>query len=281
MKFNRLAIFFSLVMLVSPVLAIDSNAQSRPANISSVTQGSLAEIRFRPFVYLRIQDSQLLPEVERVIDSDPLGQLLPVNDAPDADFFVAFTNRPENNLDQTTEDIPVVDKSGFVLPEPNQITSDHRGQMIVYTQNRRGQIRIVWADQKGYNRPKLAMVEFLQTLGKGKPKTGNISYFSINEVKELGLEQAGGGVRPTITHRENAKLTPAARDHEVEGTAILSVIVGADGQISNLLVLRGLPYGVTANCLIALKKCTFTPAMKEGQPVSVRTSVEFEFKTYR
>ena len=100
-------------------------------------------------------------------------------------------------------------------------------------------------------------------------------------MKELGLEQAGGDIRPTITHRENAKLTPAARDHEVEGTAILSVIVGADGELSDLLVLRGLPYGVTANCLIALKKCKFTPAMKDGKPVSVRTSVEFEFKTYR
>ena len=161
MKINRLAIFFSLVMLLSSVLAIDGHAQSRPAKISSVTQGSLAEIRFRPFVYLRIQDLQLLPDVERVIDSDPLGQLLPVNDAADADFFVAFINRPENNVGKTTEGIPAVGQPGFVLPEPNQITSDHRGQMIVYTQNKHGQIRIVWADQKGYNRPKFAMVEFL------------------------------------------------------------------------------------------------------------------------
>ena len=172
-------------------------------------------------------------------------------------------------------------KSGFALPDPSQIASDHKGQMIVYTKTAHGQMRVLWQDQKGSNRPERAMFEFLQTLSQGKPASSHINYFSPAEAKELGLETLTKDVRPDIYYKENAKRTAKAREHDIEGTVALSVIFGADGELSDLLVLKGLPYGLTARCLEALKKIRFRPAMKDGKPVSVRSSIEFNFQTYR
>lgn len=268
----RLPRIFLLLILAAPIASAQWSvpATSNPAEIS---HGSLSEIRFRPFVFLRIRDREMLELVERIIDEDPRGQLISVENATDADFVVAFVGKPATD--------PTGVKSGFALPDPSQIASDHKGQMIVYTKTAHGQMRVLWQDQKGSNRPERAMFEFLQTLSQGKPASSHINYFSPAEAKELGLETLTKDVRPDIYYKENAKRTAKAREHDIEGTVALSVIFGADGELSDLLVLKGLPYGLTARCLEALKKIRFRPAMKDGKPVSVRSSIEFNFQTYR
>jgi hypothetical protein len=45
-------------------------------------------------------------------------------------------------------------------------------------------------------------------------------------------------------------------------------------------IVRDLPYGLTAQALIALQKIEFKPAMKDGKPVSVRGDLEFSFNLY-
>jgi hypothetical protein len=41
-----------------------------------------------------------------------------------------------------------------------------------------------------------------------------------------------------------------------------------------------MPYGLTAQALIAMQKIKFKPAMKDGKPVSVRAMLEFSFNPY-
>ena len=41
-----------------------------------------------------------------------------------------------------------------------------------------------------------------------------------------------------------------------------------------------MPYGLTAQALIAMQKIKFKPAMKDGKPVSVRGMLEFSFNLY-
>jgi hypothetical protein len=52
------------------------------------------------------------------------------------------------------------------------------------------------------------------------------------------------------------------------------------GQIGSVRVVRGLPYGLTAQALIAAQKIRFDPALKNGQPISVRGNLEFSFNLY-
>jgi len=85
---------------------------------------------------------------------------------------------------------------------------------------------------------------------------------------------------PTLLHREKPLYTSMAHDHNIQGVAVLSVVFGANEKITSVRIIRDLPYGLTAQALIALQKIKFKPAMKDGKPVSVRGSLEFAFNLY-
>lgn len=86
--------------------------------------------------------------------------------------------------------------------------------------------------------------------------------------------------RPTILHREVAKYTEIARINRVEGTVVLQIVFAGNGEIQNIRVIRGLPDGLTRKALEATRKIKFNPAIKDGEPVSVRGQLEFSFNLY-
>ncbi|MBO0797544.1 MAG: energy transducer TonB [Blastocatellia bacterium] len=81
----------------------------------------------------------------------------------------------------------------------------------------------------------------------------------------------------TIISQEKAKYTDEARRNEVQGTVVLNVMFSYDGTISSIQVVRGLPDGLTDSAIEAAQKIKFIPAMKNGEPVSIRGDVEFSF----
>jgi len=87
-------------------------------------------------------------------------------------------------------------------------------------------------------------------------------------------------LRPKIIYREKAKYTEEARDNITHGTVVLSVVFCSNGSISDIRVIRGLPYGLTEKAIEAAVKIRFEPAMKDGQPVNVRMNLEFKFQMY-
>jgi protein TonB len=42
-------------------------------------------------------------------------------------------------------------------------------------------------------------------------------------------------------------------------------------------VVKGLPYGLTEKAIAAARQIKFTPAIKDGRPVSVFQTIEFKF----
>ncbi|HKQ80311.1 MAG TPA: TonB family protein [Blastocatellia bacterium] len=101
--------------------------------------------------------------------------------------------------------------------------------------------------------------------------------FSFNLYNDP-IQPMDSSLRPTITYREKAQYTQEARDNNVEGTVVLNLVFGADGHLSELKVIRGLPFGLTEKAIEAAGKIRFEPAVKDGQPVSVRGHLEFNFK---
>lgn len=85
---------------------------------------------------------------------------------------------------------------------------------------------------------------------------------------------------PPLLTKEKAKYTPMAQDHNIQGAVVLSLVFGLNGKISGVRIIRALPYGLTAQALIALQKIKFKPAMKDGKPISVRGMIEFNFNLY-
>lgn len=97
-----------------------------------------------------------------------------------------------------------------------------------------------------------------------------------------GIEEMGknGVGRPTILYREKARYTEEARQNKVQGTVLLNVIFTAEGRITSIRVVRGLPDGLTERAIEAAQKIRFQPATKNGSPVSVRGNLEFTFNLY-
>jgi TonB family protein len=87
-------------------------------------------------------------------------------------------------------------------------------------------------------------------------------------------------LRPKVLYKEKAKYTEEAKNNKIEGDVLLNVVFGADGKLSDINVVQGLPFGLTENAIAAVKKIRFEPAVKDGRPVSVRGILEFHFRLY-
>lgn len=69
-----------------------------------------------------------------------------------------------------------------------------------------------------------------------------------------------------------------AADKGLEGTVLLNVIVGTNGKASDIIIIKGLPYGLTQKAIEAVGRWTFKPALTpQGQPVEVRQTIEVTF----
>lgn len=87
-------------------------------------------------------------------------------------------------------------------------------------------------------------------------------------------------LRPTITYKERAKYTEDARQNRVQGTVILSMILGADGRVYDVRIVRPLSHGLTEEAILAAQKIRFNPAVSNGRAVSVRMQIEYNFTLY-
>ncbi|HEY3581962.1 MAG TPA: energy transducer TonB, partial [Pyrinomonadaceae bacterium] len=71
-----------------------------------------------------------------------------------------------------------------------------------------------------------------------------------------------------------------ARRNAVTGTVILKVIFAASGKVTNIVVVQGLPDGLTERAIVAARKIKFVPATKEGKYVSMWFQLEYNFNLY-
>lgn len=92
--------------------------------------------------------------------------------------------------------------------------------------------------------------------------------------------QVKADLRPAILDKEKASYTELARMNRTVGTVVLGLVFNKDGEITDLRVIRALPDGLTLSALKAAQKIRFTPAKKDGQPISLRGNVEYNFTLY-
>ncbi len=69
-----------------------------------------------------------------------------------------------------------------------------------------------------------------------------------------------------------------ARDAHYQGTCVLWVVLGADGNVHNIKVVRGLGHGLDKKAVETVKGWRFEPAQENGQPVAVQINVEVSFR---
>jgi TonB family protein len=96
-----------------------------------------------------------------------------------------------------------------------------------------------------------------------------------------GLYRVGGGVSaPRTLYAPDPEYSEEARRSRFQGSVLLALIVGPDGNPRELHIMRSLGLGLDEKALDAVRTWRFEPARKDGVPVAVRISVEVNFRLY-
>ncbi|HEV7892400.1 MAG TPA: energy transducer TonB, partial [Pyrinomonadaceae bacterium] len=109
--------------------------------------------------------------------------------------------------------------------------------------------------------------------GPGGGGGGGVDYsrpFKQNEVTRKAL----------ITFKPEPGFTEDARKNNVTGVVRLRAILHASGGIQSISVVKGLPDGLTEKAISAARQIRFTPAEKDGRPVSQYVVLEYNFNIY-
>ncbi|HYH10699.1 MAG TPA: TonB family protein [Thermoanaerobaculia bacterium] len=105
---------------------------------------------------------------------------------------------------------------------------------------------------------------------------------TVQRAREGDLIAAGteGLTAPRMTRRGTVPYPPMARAQRIEGTVITSVLVGENGQVLDVRILRGIgrPVGLNEAAEQAMRRSTFAPGTKDGVRVKAWVTVPVEFK---
>jgi TonB family protein len=71
-----------------------------------------------------------------------------------------------------------------------------------------------------------------------------------------------------------------AQDNGVAGMSLYHVVVGADGKPGEISVARPIGFGLDESAVDAIRKASFSPAVKDGRPVPVLLDLVVEFRIY-
>ncbi len=105
-----------------------------------------------------------------------------------------------------------------------------------------------------------------------------------NEVKiEKTAKESTSEVKSTpfkIVFQPRANYTDAARENEIMGVVRLKVTFLPNGSIGSISVVSGLPYGLTEQAIVAVRKIVFIPLQMDSKNITVSKVVEYRFTLY-
>ncbi|HEX3227467.1 MAG TPA: energy transducer TonB, partial [Pyrinomonadaceae bacterium] len=104
-------------------------------------------------------------------------------------------------------------------------------------------------------------------MGGGDPRLGGGSGAPATSVDQ----------QPILLNNPQPRYTEEARKNKIQGTVLVRVLIGTDGAVKRVVVVRPLPDGLDEQAIQAAYQLRFKPAMKSGQPVSFWKPVAIEF----
>jgi len=102
---------------------------------------------------------------------------------------------------------------------------------------------------------------------------------SEKAVEKNGVYEVGGPVLPTkVIHSVEPSYTQQAARFQISGDSTISLIVDANGNPRDAVVIHKIGLGLDENAIKAVKKYRFEPATLNGEPVPVRIQVVVQFR---
>jgi TonB family protein len=94
------------------------------------------------------------------------------------------------------------------------------------------------------------------------------------------FRQAEVTTRAVINHKPEPGYIEEVRRPTASGVVRLRAVLAADGRVKNILVIKGMPDGLTERAIEAARRIKFTPAAINGRPVSQVVILEYNFNVY-
>jgi protein TonB len=94
----------------------------------------------------------------------------------------------------------------------------------------------------------------------------------------LCAQEIAHSTSPQITHAAKPVYTKEAFAAKLQGTVILSTVIGVDGLPTEIKVTRGLGMGLDEKAVECLKLWRFKPGTRYDEPVPMRASIEINFR---
>ncbi|MDX6288798.1 MAG: periplasmic protein TonB, partial [Blastocatellia bacterium] len=116
-------------------------------------------------------------------------------------------------------------------------------------------------------REKIAEMEKLYT-----PEREREVEKTIAEMQKVDVDR-----KARVIYHVEPEYTPDAREKKIEGTVVLTLTIDHEGLPQNIQVKKSLYPSLDQSAIEAARRMRFEPAIKNGQPVSVFISVEFNF----
>ena len=86
--------------------------------------------------------------------------------------------------------------------------------------------------------------------------------------------------RASILRKPEPMYTERARRGQISGLVRLRALLGADGKVKGVIVIKGLGGGLSESAAEAARAIKFTPATVDGRPVSQFVVLEYNFWVY-
>ena len=115
----------------------------------------------------------------------------------------------------------------------------------------------------------------------GEIRKTHVAQLSPKRQATAQASKIGNGVAaPMILYKIEPSYSLEARAAKVQGTVVLTVVIGTDGKASDVQLRKGVGYGLDEQALDAITQWTFKPGMRDGMAVPVQASIEVNFRLF-
>ena len=100
----------------------------------------------------------------------------------------------------------------------------------------------------------------------------------IEDIPEEGSPRAAGFTPPDFLNRVRPEYPPQAEDANITATVEALAVFRASGEIGLVEVTRWAGFGLDESAERAIRQLKFKPALRDGNPVTVRALIRYNFR---
>jgi TonB family protein len=100
----------------------------------------------------------------------------------------------------------------------------------------------------------------------------------VEDLPEEGSPRAAGFRPPEMLNRIKPEYTEEAESADISATVEASVVFSATGEVGRVEITRWAGFGLDESAIKAIRQLKFKPATRDGAPVSVRATVQYNFR---